>query len=138
MKTLKEMIAFQDLTHEEDIEIIQRWFIENDREQDGLTLIPALAKSQVDKVKHKYDCALAWVPMVADSKHLMGIKDKEVADNLYRLEMYCALDYPMRGDNSLLIWAQENIHNKMAVPKCFFMPTVDYLKKYGVEFIKQE
>ncbi len=136
MKTLKEMVGEQRLTKEQDIDIIKRWFVENDCEQDGLVLIPFLAKSQTEKIKRKYDFALTWNPNLQDLRKV--VKDKEVAEKLNRLQVYCTLDYPMQEDNQLLIWARENIHNKMEVPKVFFMPTVLYLQKYGVEFVLTE
>lgn len=63
---------------------------------------------------------------------------EEIAKKLSKLQTLCALNYPMREDDGLLIWARENIHNKMKVPKLFFRPTIVYLMKYGVEFVMSE
>lgn len=136
MKTLEELIRIQKLTQEDDLTIIKRWFIENNREQDGLTLIPALAQAQTEKVQRKYDYALSWIPSLIDLQDC--VKDKDAAKKLSKLQTLCALNYPMREDDGLLIWARENIHKKMEVPKLFFRPTIAYLMKYGVEFVMSE
>lgn len=136
MITLKELVMEQLVTKDEDITLIKRWFLENNREQDGLTLIPNLAKSQADKIQRKYDYALSWTPNLQDLRKT--IKDKTTADMLNQLQLYATLDYPMQDDNKFLIWARENIHNKMEIPKVFFMPTVVYLLKYGVEFVMSD
>lgn len=136
MKTLKELIAFQQFTNEDDLTIIKQWFIKNDLEHVGLTLIPALAKSQTEKIQRKYDYALLWAPILQDMYD--HIEDSETAKMLNKLQLLCTLDYPLNEQDNALIWAKENIHNKMKVPSIFFVPTVAYLMKYGVEFVMTE
>ncbi len=136
IKTLKELIFLQDLSFgkRSDLDIIYEWFIRNNKEQEGLDLIPRLAKSQAEKIKNKYDYAKSWIPMLPDLNRI--IKDKQVAEHLNRLQQYCALDYPLENNEKELQWAKESIHNKMKVPTMFFRPTIDYLKKYGIEFLE--
>ena len=43
MKSLKEFVCMQALTGESDLDIIQRWFTENDMEQEGLKIIAELS-----------------------------------------------------------------------------------------------
>ena len=56
MKTLRELICLQDMSFGKmsDLEIIYEWFIRNNKEQEGLDLIPRLAKSQANKIQNKY------------------------------------------------------------------------------------
>ena len=136
MKTLRELICLQDMSFGKmsDLEIIYEWFIRNNKEQEGLDLIPRLAKSQANKIQNKYDYAKSWIPMLPDLYYI--IKNKEIASNLNRLQQCCCLDYPLDKDKKELQWAKESIHNKMKVPTMFFRPTIDYLKKYGIEFLE--
>ena len=39
MKSLRELVNMQTLTGESDFEIIYDWFIENDKELEGITLM---------------------------------------------------------------------------------------------------
>ena len=47
MKSLKELVAYQDLSGKQDIEIIFDWFAENDMEIEGISLMEKLAKNKV-------------------------------------------------------------------------------------------
>lgn len=136
MKTLGELISLQDMSFGKmsDLDIIYEWFIRNNKEQEGLELIPRLAKSQAQKIQNKYDYAKSWIPMLIDLNKI--IKDKKVAEHLNRLQQYCCLDYPLENDEKELQWAKENIHNIMKVPNMFFRPTIEYLNKYGIEFLE--
>lgn len=136
IKTLRELIQVQDMSFGKmsDLDIIYEWFVRNNKEQEGLDLIPRLAKSQAQKIQNKYDYAKFWIPMLPDLHHI--IKDKKIAEHLNCLQQYCCLDYPLDKDEKEFQWAKENIHNKMEIPTMFFVPTIDYLKKYGIEFLE--
>lgn len=136
IKTLKELICLQDMSFGamSDLDIIYEWFVRNNKEQEGLDLIPRLAKSQTEKIQNKYAYAKSWIPMLPDLYYI--IKNKEIASHLNRLQQCRCLDYPLDKDKKELQWAKENIHNKMKVPTMFFRPTIDYLKKYGIEFLE--
>lgn len=132
MKSLKELVAMQQLTQQDDLQIIKQWFIENNREQDGLTLIPLLAKSQTDKVQRKYDYALSWTPNLIDMH--TQVKDKALADKLNTLQTLCTLSADLTKYQEIYDWAKANIPT-MEIPHIFFLPTVKWLQKYGIEFI---
>lgn len=136
IKTLKELIFLQDMSFGKmsDLDIIYEWFIRNNKEQEGLDLIPRLAKSQTEKIQEKYDYVRSWLPMLVDLTECM--KNKETARKLNRLIQCSLVDYDLTSDEKLFVWAKENIHNKMKVPTMFFRPTIDYLKKYGIEFLE--
>lgn len=136
LKTLRELICLQDMSFGKmsDLEIICEWFVRNNKEQEGLEIIPKLAKSQANRIQNKYDYAKSWIPMLPDLNHI--IKNNEIAEHLNRLQQYCCLDYPLENDEKELQWIKENIHNKMKIPTMFFVPTIDYLKRYGIEFLE--
>lgn len=135
MKTLKELITMQSLTGEDDLQIIRQWFIQNNREQDGLTLIPLLAKSQTDKIQRKYDYALSWIPNLVDMR--TQLKDKALAENLNTLQTLCSLSADLKNYQAIYDWAKANIPT-MEIPHIFFLPTIKWLQKYGIEFIMTE
>lgn len=135
MKTLKELIAMQSFTRQDDLEIIKQWFIENNREREGLTLIPLLAKSQTDKVQRKYDYALSWTPNLIDMR--TQFKDKALAEKLNTIQTLCSLSADLKNYQAIYDWAKANIPT-MEIPPVFFLPTVKWLQKYGIEFIMTE
>lgn len=131
MKSLKQLIEENKLFHYEDIEIIKKWFIENNLEELGLQMIPELAVSKSTKIQKQLDYAQSWIPIKIDMNTVEGI-DRDIAKRLNEIIMYCILSMDLPEFH--LEWAKENIP-KINLPKFFFMPTIDYLRdKYGIEF----
>ncbi len=62
MPTLEELIEEQKYTKISDIEVISKWFCDNNREEDGLELITKLNKSKVDKLSKILNNARMWPP----------------------------------------------------------------------------
>ena len=135
MKKLKDLIDLQPLTGEDDLAIIKRWFIENNLEQEGLSLIPALAKAQTEKIQRKYDYALSWTPSLIDMH--TQVKDNVIADKLNILQTLCTLSADLKNYKDIYEWAKEEIP-KMEIPHIFFLPTVRWLQKYGIEFVMND
>lgn len=133
--TLKELLIQYGNTTDpvKEAEIIERWFVENDFEDLGLSMITRLSARKLDKVQKKLDFAQSWVPIKIDMNvNKEFANDKPTADMLNRIITYCMLSMPLPDD--ILEWAKENIPN-INVPKFFFMPTVKYLRKrYNIEF----
>ena len=129
MKTLKQMVN-ENLFHEDDIQIIQRYFTENNLEQLGLEIISKLAASQLNKVQQGYDYARTWIPNMIDMKEVCG---KEVGDKFNKIFQYYLLDLDLKNAKSLYEWAKSEIP-KMKMPELFFLPALEYLKKYNIEF----
>lgn len=131
MKSLKELLEENKLFHYEDIEIIKKWFVENNFEDLGLQMIPELAASKSTKIQKQLDYARTWIPAQIDMNTVDGI-DGDAASHLNEIIMYCILSMDL--PEILLNWAKENIP-KMNLPEFFFMPTIYYLKdRYGIEF----
>ncbi len=131
MTSLKQLIEENKLFHYEDIEIIKKWFVENNFEDIGLRMIPELAAIKAGKIQKQLDYARSWIPVKIDMKNVDGI-DADTAICLNKIITCCMLSMDL--PEAYLEWAKENIP-KMNLPKFFFMPTIGYLKdKYGIEF----
>ena len=138
MKSLKQFISVQGLTGESDLKIIERWFIENDMEQEGLKLIPNLSYSKANKFQQTLDYARTWIPYVcAAPKQPKNAKkqhyyDRQTETKLIQISQYCILNTPL--PDFLLKWAKENIP-QMEIPVMYFQPTIEWLdQKYGIKF----
>lgn len=131
MKSLKELLEESKLFHYEDIEIIKKWFTENNLEELGLQIIPELVRSKSEKIQKQLNYARTWIPAKIDMNTVDGINE-DTAEHLNDIITYCILSMDL--PEILLNWAKENIP-KMNLPKFFFMPTIYYLKdRYGIEF----
>ena len=114
-------------------DIIKRWFVENDFEDVGLSMISSLSAHKIKKLQDKLSFAQSWLPSKIDVNcNKEFANDKLTADMLNRIITYCMLSMPLPDD--ILEWAKANIPN-INVPRVFFMPTVKYLKdRYNIEF----
>ena len=57
MTSLKQLIEENKLFHYEDIEIIKKWFVENNFEDLGLRMIHELAAIKAGKIQKQLDYA---------------------------------------------------------------------------------
>ena len=131
MITLKQLVDEQNFTGLSDIEVIRKFFISNDMEEEGMNLIHTLTKSKVEKLKHKNRVVEEWTSHLP-SKYLYENYDLDTADGLHTLE----LDYLSHGcelSDSRLAWARENIPN-IKMPQVYFRPLIEYLDDKGIRF----
>ena len=133
--TLKELLIQYGHTTDpvQEADIIKRWFVENDFEDVGLSMIPSLSAHKIKKLQDKLSFAQSWIPSKIDVNcNEEFANDKSTADMLNKIITYCMLSMPLPDD--ILDWAKANIPN-INVPRLFFMPTVKYLRKrYNIEF----
>ena len=133
--TLKELLIQYGNTTDpvKEAEIIKRWFVENDFEDVGLSMISSLSAHKIKKLQDKLSFAQSWLPSKIDVNcNKEFANDKLTADMLNRIITYCMLS--MSLPDNILEWAEANIPN-INVPRVFFMPTVKYLKeRYNIEF----
>lgn len=133
--TLKELLIQYGYTTDpvKEVDIIERWFVENDFEDLGLSMIARLSAKKIKKLQDKLSFAQSWLPSKIDVNcNEEFANDKPAADMLNKIITYCMLSMPL--PDSVLDWAKANIPN-INVPQLFFMPTVKYLKEtYGIEF----
>lgn len=134
MITLKELID-NNWNNLQDIEIIKMWFIINNKESEGLSIISDLSKSQLEKLTAKFNYIQTWLPVLPDIyKSNNGKIDRDTCDNLNQILKFHLLDIEL--NDVLLTWAKENIP-KMKCPQIIFVPMINWLKeKYNIEFIK--
>ena len=131
MITLKQLVDKQNFTGLSDIEVIRKFFVLNDMEEEGMNLIHTLTKSKVEKLKHKNRVVEEWTSHLP-SKYLYENYDLDTADGLHTLE----LDYLSHGcelSDSRLAWARENIPN-IKMPQVYFRPLIEYLDDKGIRF----
>lgn len=130
MTTLKNLIAYQELTGETDEQIICRYFIENNLEEQGMELSNKLAKSKIDKMKHREMIIKEWCYNIP-SQYLYETYDLTTASMLHRIE----LDYIVNGEvtEHRLKWASENLPY-IKLPSTYFYPCIDWLAKQGIMF----
>jgi hypothetical protein len=138
MKSLKQFVLEQELTGENDLKIIERWFIENDMEQEGLKLIADLSYLKANKLQQTLDYARTWMPYVsakpdqpkyAKKQHYY---DRQTETKLIQISQCCILKMPL--PDSLFEWAKENIP-QMEMPLMYFQPTIVWLEQeYGIKF----
>ena len=131
MITLKQLVDEQNFTGLSDIEVIRKFFVLNDMEEEGMNLIHTLTKSKVEKLKHKNRVVEEWTSHLP-SKYLYENYDLDTADGLHTLE----LDYLSHGcelSDSRLAWARENIPN-IKMPQVYFRPLIEYLDDKGIRF----
>lgn len=133
--TLKELLIQYGYTTDpvKELDIIEKWFVENDFEDLGLSIIARLATDKIKKLQDKLSFAQSWIPSKIDVNcNEEFANDKSTADMLNKIITYCMLSMPL--PDSVLDWAKANIPN-INVPQIFFMPTVKYLKeRYNIEF----
>lgn len=136
MKSLKEYINMQALSGKSDIEVIQDFLVDNNLESVALTLIPALAQTQLDKIQRKLSYAQSHIPLMFTIP-LTGL-DKETASNLMLIQQCCALSIDLeKCYNNIFEWAKKTIPT-LELPQCFFMPTLNYLAKWDIYFKGRE
>ena len=87
--TLKELLIQYGYTTDpvKEADIIERWFVENDFEDLGLSMISRLSAKKIKKLQDKLSFAQSWVPHKIDvncSKEFAN--DKATADLLKRAE----------------------------------------------------
>lgn len=87
--TLKELLIRNGGTTDpvKEAKIIEEWFVENDFEDVGLSMIPSLSAHKIKKLQDKLSFAQSWIPSKIDvncSKEFAN--DKATADMLKRAE----------------------------------------------------
>ena len=131
MITLKQLVDEQNFTGLSDVEVIRKFFVLNDMEEEGMDLIHTLTKSKVEKLKYKNRVVEEWASHLP-SKYLYENYDLDTADRLHTLE----LDYLSHGcelSDSRLAWARENIPS-IKMPQVYFRPLIEYLDDKGIRF----
>lgn len=117
--TLKELLIQYGNTTDpvKEAEIIKRWFVENDFEDVGLSMISSLSAHKIKKLQDKLSFAQSWIPSKIDVNCNEEFdNDKLTADMLNNIITYCMLSMPLPDD--IVEWAKENIPN-INVPRVF-------------------
>ena len=131
--SLKKLVDSQFMTNMTDLEVIKAWFVYNNCEQEGLTLIADLCKSKADKIDRILSNARLWIPTLPGVlKSLKEEVNEEFAINFNKIADVYLLDLEL--NDTMLEWAKETIP-KLKTPKTIFRPVLEWLKdEYSIEF----
>jgi hypothetical protein len=133
MTTLKEMVEWQEIMQYDDIEIIKSWFIQNNAESEGISIITELAQAQLLKVQNKLDYAQTWLPYLPDLEKVNDGLTHEQAQKLQLVITIFLLGMDLK-DMSVYDWATTEIP-KIKRPRIMFVPCVKWLEeKYRIKF----
>lgn len=129
--TLKELVSEQHKGQPTDLQIIRRYFMENNLEEEAIKMLAELSESKVGKLKLRLENIQTWATCLP-SDYLYKKYDLETAHRLHMME----LDYLIKGrelSSGKLKWAKENIPNILE-PEAYFQPLVEYLEQNGIKF----
>lgn len=134
MKSLRELIAYQGLSGKTDIEIIYDWFIENNMEIDGLTLITQLAKTKANKLDNELNKIRADMSMYAGADILYKTYKNDIASKLNLIIIRFILGFDIEKDYPQdMEWLKENIPN-LKLPPIFWKKFLEWLESKGIYF----
>ena len=138
MKSLKELVAYQDLSGKQDIEIIFDWFAENDMEIEGISLMEKLAKNKANRLSNEIDRIKGNMSMYAGTDILFREYKPEIASKLnhiivlYILGLDIEQYYPQH-----IKWLKETIPT-LKCPSAFWRDFYKWLKSKGIYFKGEE
>lgn len=134
MKSLRELVNMQTLTGEADFEIIYDWFIENDKELEGITLMEKLATNKANRLANEIDRIKGNMSMYAGTDILFKEYKPEIASKLnhiiilYILGLDIEQYYPQHIE-----WLKETIPT-LECPTVFWRDFYEWLKSKGIYF----
>lgn len=129
--TLEELVRDQHRGYPTDLQIVKRFFTENNLEEEAIKMLAELSESKVGKLKLRLENIQTWTTCLP-SDYLYEKYNLETAHQLHMME----LDYLIKGgkvSSGKLKWAKENIPNILE-PEAYFQPLVEYLGQNGIKF----
>ena len=138
MKSLKELVAYQNLSGKQDIEIIFDWFAENNMEIEGISLMEKLATNKANRLANEIDRIKSNMSMYAGTDILFREYKSEIASKLnhiivlYILGLDIEQYYPQH-----IKWLKETIPT-LKCPSIFWRDFYEWLKSKGIYFKGEE
>lgn len=138
MKSLKELVAYQNLSGKQDIEIIFDWFTENNMEIEGISLMEKLATNKANRLANEIDRIKSNMSMYAGTDILFREYKSEIASKLnhiivlYILGLDIEQYYPQH-----IKWLKETIPT-LKCPSVFWRDFYEWLKSKGIYFKGEE
>lgn len=137
MATLKELVLYQQMTGEDDLAIIKLWFMKNNMESQGISMITELAESKINKLELILNKAKTWLPYLPDLEKSNKNLTHEQAQNIQAIITMYLLKMDLK-ESHYYKWAKEEIP-KIELPRIIFVPCVEWLEKeYGIKFKERE
>ena len=134
MKSLKELVSYQNLSGKQDIEIIFDWFAENNMEIEGISLMEKLATNKANRLANEIDRIKSNMSMYAGTDILFREYKSEIASKLshiivlYILGLDIEQYYPQHIE-----WLKETIPT-LKCPSVFWRDFYEWLKSKGIYF----
>ena len=132
MVTLKELVTNNQYI-KNDLDIIKEYFIVNDLELDGISMLTELAQSKYNKVNERLDIAKYWIPNKPNMRVVNKRLTSEQQHYINSITDLCILDLDLTQYKDCYEWAQKNIPS-IRLPKCIFTSVIQYLNRYGIRF----
>ena len=142
MITLKELVLRQNLTGEEDSNLIAEWFVGNDMALEGIKLISGLAQKKIENDSHQNRLLVGDLHLYGATENIMkdfGIKDGCKLNNIitnWIISNRMGESFEEIYSSSIE-WLQTFIPTKKK-PFIFWSPFLEWLNNKGIYFKDQE
>ena len=134
MKSLRELVNMQTLTGESDFEIIYDWFIENDKELEGITLMEKLARGKAEKLGNELGRIKGHLSMYNGTYNLYEEFGPEIGGKLDHIIVLHILGFDIEKDYpQYWEWLKETIPT-LKCPLIFWRDFNDWLGSKGIYF----
>ena len=134
MKSLKELVAYQNLSGKQDIEIIFDWFTENNMEIEGISLMEKLATNKANRLANEIDRIKSNMSMYAGTDILFREYKSEIASKLNHIIVLYILGLDIEQYYPQYIkWLKETIPT-LKCPSIFWRDFSDWLGSRGIYF----
>ena len=134
MKTLKELVLMQNLNNKTDIEIIKDWFVENERESEGIDLMNILAKSKSDRLSNELCTLKGKIAMYGGADILYKNFGVKIGGRLNTIITLFILGYDIEKEyTDHFEWLKSTIPT-LKCPKIFWRDFYEWLESKEIYF----
>lgn len=113
-----------------EIEAIKQWAQDEHKEEELLSLIPILAKNQLQRVERERDYMKIWASNTVDMYQVDGVTEEEA--HYYNRLFQCVIA-GKDVTEGMLSWLEEHVPQR-EIPSMFFRPALVYLSDRGIRF----
>lgn len=138
MKSLKELVEFQNISNKSDMEIITDWFVLNEKESEGINLMNVLAKAKADRLENELGKVKGNLCMYGGADILYKHFGNKIGGKLNHIIILFIIGYDIEKEYPQLFeWLKETIPT-LKCPKIFWRDFYEWLKNKGIYFKDEE
>lgn len=138
MKSLKELVSIQDMMGMSDIEVIYNWFVENEKELDGITLMEKLSRIKAEKLSNELGRIKGNLSMYSGTSTLYKAFGNKIGSRLNHIIILYILGFDIKKDYPQYFeWLKETIPT-LKCPAVFWRDFDDWLGSEGIYFKEYE